>query len=162
VPLELAKDLLAGEEVFLFLAGDDIFAYKGQSSTGKLIEDWLNSKAEHALVGAHKPGQDLSMYGVLDVNEDFELQRIVEKPAKGQAPSEHINVVKHLFSRSALDYLAEIKPSPSGEFYLTDIISIAKKHQETTLVSYNDNEWLDCGNLDGWLHANNYLYTRYS
>lgn len=161
VPLELAKKHLAQQENFIYLMGDDFFAYQDMPSTKKLILDWAKNDAKHALIGAKKPDNELYRYGVIETNNDGGFKSIVEKPPQGEAPSNYVSVARYLLNKSIFDYIDNVKESQSGELHVTEAINLAVIAGEAVLVSQNDDEWLDCGNLNGWLNANNYLNTRY-
>lgn len=63
--------------------------------------------------------------GVVELQDgSLGVQRIVEKPAPGQAPSNVASLPLYVFSRRLLDYLPEVKPSPRGEFELQDAIQM--------------------------------------
>jgi UTP--glucose-1-phosphate uridylyltransferase len=84
---------------------------------------------------------------------DF-LDKIVEKPAKGKAPSDLINISKYILSPEILPYLDKVKPDPiSGELYITDAIQMAA--QDHPIVVHRANGiYLDSGNTANWLRAN--------
>jgi NDP-sugar pyrophosphorylase family protein len=51
--------------------------------------------------------EDVSGFGVADVDEDLRISRFVEKPKKGEAPSNLANTGLYMFSREIREILAE-------------------------------------------------------
>jgi bifunctional UDP-N-acetylglucosamine pyrophosphorylase/glucosamine-1-phosphate N-acetyltransferase len=62
--------------------------------------------------------------GVVAINGDGQITKIVEKPAPGEAPSNIASLPLYVFSRRLLDYLPAVNPSPRGEYELQDAIQM--------------------------------------
>ncbi|MCG3211254.1 MAG: Bifunctional protein GlmU [Anaerolineae bacterium] len=62
--------------------------------------------------------------GVVALDGDGHITRIVEKPAPGEAPSNIASLPLYVFSRRLLDYLPEVKLSARGEYELQDAIQM--------------------------------------
>lgn len=160
IPLWVAKDHLDKTKPFILLMGDDfIDRYDEQSSIGGLISDWAASNAEHSLIGVEVPDSDVPKYGVIKMDDNRMLESIVEKPALKDAPSNMINVSKYVFSPSVFKYLDEYMANErtQDEYYITDVSNLLLVAKERILVAESHGHFLDGGNLDGWLAANNYL-----
>lgn len=69
-----------------------------------------------------------SRTGVVELNGDGQISRIVEKPAPGEAPSNVASLPLYVFSRRLLDYLPQVKPSSRGEYELQDAIQMLINH----------------------------------
>jgi NDP-sugar pyrophosphorylase family protein len=65
-----------------------------------------------------------SRTGVVDIADDGQIRRIVEKPAPGEAPSNIASLPLYVFSPQLLTYLPEVKPSSRGEYELQDAIQM--------------------------------------
>lgn len=158
VPIWMSKDLV-GDEPFVVLMGDDfILRHDGGSSVASLIEAWLASDSEHALLGVEIPKKEVNRYGVLKFDENNHLQSIVEKPDINVAPSSMINVSKYVFSPSIIGQLAKYMATPqSGEYMLTEVVDIAIEQGKACMVVPAHGVYLDGGTVEGWLYANNYL-----
>lgn len=159
VPIWQVRDLLTDDEPFVVLMGDDIILrHDGMSSVDALINYWLRTDSEHALLGVDVPTREVSKYGVLKVSDAGTLEYIVEKPSEKDAPSTLINVSKYVFSISILkpmaDYMAKTR---EGEYMLTDVVDDAISDGETCQVVPARGVYLDGGTVEGWLNANNYL-----
>ena len=99
-PVKKAEKLIGHDEPFIVLNGD-IFAdidYK------KLLE---THRRNNALVTmALCSVEDPCSFGVVEIHGD-NIKRFVEKPAKGQAPSNLINAGAYIFSPEIFDYIPE-------------------------------------------------------
>src|SRR5579864_316428 len=67
-------------------------------------------------------GQDVSKGGAVFVNEQMELIDLREKPKPGEPTSPWYNSGLYAFRPSIFDFTAKLKPSPRGEYELTDAI----------------------------------------
>ena len=69
-----------------------------------------------------KYDEDCSKGGAVFVNERFELVDLREKPKPTEPTSCWYNAGVYAFRPSIFDYTAKLKPSPRGEYELTDAI----------------------------------------
>jgi len=158
VPVMLAKDYVKDEEAFLVLMGDDfVYSSNQTSEIAKMIDGFKHSAAQAAVTCVHKPTELLHKYGVVESvwegGWQF-LQRIIEKPALGQAPSNLVNISKYIFGPEIWPILAKQTVNPSsGELYITDTVqALALDHK--VLVHEPAGVYLDGGCPLGWLLAN--------
>ena len=69
-----------------------------------------------------KRSDDVSQGGAVFVNEKFELTDLREKPKPGEPTSPWYNAGIYAFRPGIFDYIAKLRPSPRGEYELTDAI----------------------------------------
>jgi dTDP-glucose pyrophosphorylase len=67
-------------------------------------------------------GEDVSKGGAVFVNEQMELVDLREKPKPGEPTSPWYNAGLYAFRPSIFEFIARLKPSPRGEYELTDAI----------------------------------------
>ncbi|HEY7002094.1 MAG TPA: sugar phosphate nucleotidyltransferase [Candidatus Udaeobacter sp.] len=67
-------------------------------------------------------GEDVSKGGAVFVNEQMELVDLREKPKPGEPTSPWYNAGLYAFRPSIFGFIARLKPSPRGEYELTDAI----------------------------------------
>jgi dTDP-glucose pyrophosphorylase len=67
-------------------------------------------------------GEDVSKGGAAFLNDRMELVDLREKPKPGQASSPWYNAGLYAFRPSIFDFTAKLKPSPRGEYELTDAV----------------------------------------
>jgi UDP-N-acetylglucosamine diphosphorylase / glucose-1-phosphate thymidylyltransferase / UDP-N-acetylgalactosamine diphosphorylase / glucosamine-1-phosphate N-acetyltransferase / galactosamine-1-phosphate N-acetyltransferase len=88
-------------------------------------------------------GEDVSKGGAVFVNEQMELVDLREKPKPGEPTSPWYNAGLYAFRPGIFDFIAKLKPSPRGEYELTDAIRdlahSGKKVQALELTG----EWAD-------------------
>jgi UTP--glucose-1-phosphate uridylyltransferase len=95
---------------------------------------------------------------VIDLNQQGNFAGIVEKPTPENAPSNLINISKYVFPPRLLELVLEFSgddaPTHGGEYYITDPINEFVRTGGCVKVVKAGGEYLDGGNLAGWLHAN--------
>jgi dTDP-glucose pyrophosphorylase len=67
-------------------------------------------------------GEDVSKGGAVFLNDEMELLDIREKPLPNELTSEWYNAGLYTFRPSIFEFTAKLKPSPRGEYELTDAI----------------------------------------
>ena len=67
-------------------------------------------------------GEDVSKGGAVLVNEQMELVDLREKPKPGEPTSPWYNAGLYAFRPSIFEFIEKLKPSPRGEYELTDAI----------------------------------------
>lgn len=86
-----------------------------------LVETWSSQSPEAILTTLPVGPEEIVRMGIVALDGDT-ITRIVEKPTLEQAPSNIGSVPLYIFTRRLLAYLAEIEPSPRGEYELQDAI----------------------------------------
>jgi dTDP-glucose pyrophosphorylase len=88
-------------------------------------------------------GEDLSRGGAVFVNERMELVDLLEKPKPGEATSPWYNAGLYAFRPSIFKFIAKLKPSPRGEYELTDAIrELAHSGNKVKAIQLTG-EWAD-------------------
>lgn len=67
-------------------------------------------------------GEDVSKGGAVFVNDEMELVDLREKPKPGEPTSPWYNAGLYAFRPGIFKFIAELKPSPRGEYELTDAV----------------------------------------
>lgn len=84
------------------------------------------------------------------------LKRIVEKPRRGDEPSNFVVAGAFLLSQSIFDVLARLGTSPRGEIELTSALtSVASMGEKVGLVEVHP--WVDAGRREDFLRAQELL-----
>jgi UTP--glucose-1-phosphate uridylyltransferase len=154
IPVSLVVPLLGKNESAVVLMGDDcIYRNDAGSEVARLIEA---AGKDCSMLGVQISPQDVSKYGVLDINHAGEFIRIVEKPAIDEAPSNMINVSKYVFNHKALKLIEQYAKvdKQSGEYYITDPINQYVSEGGRLAVCKAEGQYLDSGTVEGWLKAN--------
>lgn len=126
------------------------------------IEEYQEATGEadvSAMLGVEVPREEVSRYGVLSVDDAGNLTGIVEKPSVEEAPSNLISPGYYIFSprlvQLMVDYVHENDFGPDDQEYLVpDPIATYISQGGIVRTVPATGEYLDGGNLKGWLHAN--------
>jgi dTDP-glucose pyrophosphorylase len=88
-------------------------------------------------------GEDVSKGGAVFVNEQMELVDLREKPKPGEPTSPWYNAGLYAFRPSIFEFIEKLKPSPRGEYELTDAIrDLAHSGKKVQAVELTG-EWAD-------------------
>src|SRR5947209_7825528 len=133
--VELAKHFAANEP-FVLGYGDILVAPENYKRIVELSDD------VEAVVSVTR-GEDVTKGGAVFVNERMELLDLREKPKPGEPTSPWYNAGLYSFRPSIFDFTAKLKPSPRGEYELTDAIrELAQSGRKVKAVELTGN-WAD-------------------
>lgn len=154
VPVGLASEYIGeGEQAAVIMGDDFIYTTDGTNEVQRLLEA---AGDDGSMIGVNVAREDVSKYGVLELDDAGNYQHIVEKPSVEQAPSTLINVSKYVLPKEAIDAAVAISANPSrGEYEITDVINQYVANGGRMKVVEARGEYLDAGSVDGWLRANN-------
>jgi UTP--glucose-1-phosphate uridylyltransferase len=157
LPPMVAAPFIGGDD-FLLLSGDDLLLRAdGGSDLADLITARTTSGAAAALAASTVPGDAAHRYGVLmprDEGGRLMLDQLVEKPSGYTDPIAYAYISRAVLPNEILGYLADLEPAGNGEYQVTDAIQqMNAKH--STLIHPVTGRYLDCGDPQGWLAANN-------
>lgn len=126
-----------GDEPFAVLLGDDIVEAE-VPCTRQLIEQYERTAC--SVIGVQAVSPDLThRYGIVDPREKFErlykVNRFVEKPSQGQAPSNLAIMGRYILTPEIFEYLGRHEPGAGGEIQLTD--AIQKLNEDAGVYAYD-------------------------
>lgn len=154
--LLLAREF-AGSDPVLVAYPDDLFGRGGGglNCSAQLVDTWRKT-GRSVLAGEDLAGQDVSRYGVLDVEargDELVLKRIVEKPPRGEEPSTVVSWGRYLFTPDLFEALAEGRRGHGGgEYYHVGAIN-ALAARDRVSVRLIDVPRYDTGTPLGYLQA---------
>jgi len=120
-----------GDEPFALLLGDDVFD-EADPALGALIAAF--AATGKSVVGVQEvPPAHVSRYGIVNPPGPepatwWEVDRIVEKPSPGLAPSRWAVVGRYVLTPDVFDYLRKLQPGVGGEYQLTDALAAMAAH----------------------------------
>ncbi len=154
VPVGLVNDYVEpGESVAVIMGDDFLYNDDGTNEIQRLVEA---ADEGGAMIGVNIARENVSKYGVLQLDSDGNYQKIVEKPSAEEAPSTLINISKYVLPKAAIEAAVSIPVNPSrGEYEITDVINQYVVAGGSIKVVEAKGEFLDCGSVEGWLYANN-------
>lgn len=155
IPAALAfKELKKGESV-AFVQGDAFYySQEGKSELAHLIA--ATPEGASSILSSEVPRDTVGQYGVIDFDQATgTFLGIVEKPSIDQAPSNTINHGNYILNYDIMTKTFEYcQLNVSGEYFITAVISQFVLEKNIVTVVPAQSEYLDCGNVYGWLHAN--------
>jgi dTDP-glucose pyrophosphorylase len=137
--VELAQDFVDNRP-FILAYGDILVA----PANYKRVVD-LSDDVEAILTVTR--GEDVSKGGAVFVNEGMEVLDILEKSDRRSGLSEHAvpfyNAGIYAFRPSIFDFTAKLKPSPRGEYELTDAIRELAQSSKKVKALELTGQWAD-------------------
>lgn len=126
-----------GDEPFAVLLGDDIVEAE-VPCTRQLIEQY--EQTGRSVIGVQPVSPDQTdRYGIVDPGETVgrlvQVNRFVEKPPKGQAPSNLAIMGRYVLTPEIFGYLGQHEIGAGGEIQLTD--AIQKLNVEQGVYAYD-------------------------
>jgi dTDP-glucose pyrophosphorylase len=133
--VELARDF-ADNRPFILAYGDilvDPVNYKLVVDLPDYVEGFLTVTR----------GEDVTKGGAVFVSDEMDLVDLREKPKQGEPTSPWYNAGLYAFRPSIFDFTAKLKPSPRGEYELTDAIrELAQSGKKVKAIELTG-EWAD-------------------
>jgi UTP--glucose-1-phosphate uridylyltransferase len=161
IPVALIYPHLKKGESVLYVMGD-AFCHTpdGSSEFMRLISN--TPAGGVGLMSAPVPMEEVSRYGVIDFDEDTgAFHGIVDYPQSDQAPSNQINLANYVLNYDVMTKTHQYcQLDVSGEYFLTMVVSQYVLDGGLVTVTPAQGEYLDCGNVHGWLHANQLIVNR--
>lgn len=149
-----ARRLIANEP-FAVILPDDVIA--GETPCLQQMVDAYEETGGSMVAAMEVPSDKASSYGILDVAEDHgslvNVRGMVEKPARGEEPSNLAVIGRYILTPDVLRNLNKIKQGAGGEIQLTD--AIAQEIEEGRKVNglRFRGQRFDCGSKAGFLQA---------
>ncbi len=145
----IGKDFVGGDKVALIL-GDNIFYGSG---LGNLLK--AHSNPDGGRVFAYHV-TDPERYGVVEFDNDFKAVSIEEKPAKPK--SNYAVPGLYFYDNEVLGIAAELKPSPRGEYEITDVNRIYLQRGKLHVgILDRGTAWLDTGTFHSLMQAGTFV-----
>lgn len=152
-----AREIIGDDEPFALLLPDMLHHAKGgKGCLAEMIEAYNEHGGNHIAV-APVPEDQTHQYGIVGV-EDVKakvskITGMVEKPAKGTAPSNLHITGRYILQPTIFDLLANQSKGAGGEIQLTDSM-IALAGREDFFAVRFDGDIYDAGSKIGFLAAN--------
>jgi len=133
--LDLARNFV-GDSPFILSYGDilvDPANYKRVIDLGKDVEGVVTVTR----------GEDVTKGGAVFVNDQMELVDLREKSQPGEVKSPWYNAGLYAFRPSIFEFTVKLKPSPRGEYELTDAIRGLAQSRKKVKALELMGEWAD-------------------
>src|SRR5579859_4966320 len=145
----IGKPFVGTDPVALVL-GDNIFYGAG---LGKQLEK--NTRPDGGIVYAYQVS-DPERYGVVEFDTNNKAISIEEKPAKPK--SNYAVPGLYFYDNSVVDIAAALKPSPRGEYEITDVNrEYLRRGRLKVSILDRGTAWLDTGTFDSLMQASQFV-----
>ncbi len=134
--VELARDF-ADNRPFVLAYGDILV----DPANYERLVDHLSDDVEAMLTV--RRGEDVSKGGAVFLNEEMDLVDLREKPKPGEPTSPWYNAGLYAFRPGIFEFTAKLKPSPRGEYELTDAIRDLAQSGKKVKALELTGEWAD-------------------
>ena len=144
-----------GNNPFAVILADDIILTKKQGCLKQMTNKY--DDLQSSIVAIEKVNKNLVQeYGIIggykNDKNDWELDKIVEKPKIEEAPSDMGVVGRYILTPSIFDILENTKTGSGGEIQLTDAIATQIIKEKVYAYEFRGKRF-DCGNKLGFLKA---------
>ncbi len=151
-----ARDIV-GDEPFAVVLPDELVLNKPGCLAQMIAAANKLPEKSNVLAVQEVPADQTHQYGICGVGKRdgkmFEVDGMVEKPAKGTAPSNFSITGRYILQPEIFKILATQERGAGGEIQLTDAMIGLSKTQKFYGVEF-DGERHDCGSKSGFLRAN--------
>lgn len=149
-----ARDLV-GNEPFALLLPDMIM--QSETSCLKGMVELYGHTGDNIIAVQECDPEEAHKYGIVgkgtEAHTGFEITEMVEKPAKGTAPSNFYINGRYILQPEIFDILEHQERGAGGEIQLTD--AMKKLGEQQKLFGYHyQGETYDCGSPEGFVEAN--------
>ncbi|MCB1476532.1 MAG: UTP--glucose-1-phosphate uridylyltransferase GalU [Rhodobiaceae bacterium] len=152
-----ARELVGNEPFALLLP--DVLVKHDKSCLAQMIEAHASLGEDANMIAVEEVAEDQThQYGVVGIGEEraertFSLTQMVEKPAKGTAPSNLIITGRYILQPEIFDLLENQAPGAGGEIQITDAMITLNSQQPFYAYRFLGRTF-DCGSKSGFLAAN--------
>ena len=140
-----------GNEAFAVMYGDNLMYSSGKPVLKQLID--MAEANDCSVIGCMNIDLKLSnKYGMIKLNEDGTIKKIVEKPDASNSPSSLAGLGRYIVKPEIFDYLNMIE-EVNGEYQFTDAMTLMMQEYKF-LPCQIIGKYYDIGSKEGFLKAN--------
>jgi UTP--glucose-1-phosphate uridylyltransferase len=155
-PLLAVKDLIAENEAFIYMFGDDLML--ADKPVSKQIIDLYHEQTPTAINCTWKvPWEEVASYGTIrfkgEPKKDGEIAQICEKLPRDKAPSNTIQLGRFLFTHDVIEAAQQTNTGKDGELWISDILNHLINQGKTVLAHEIEGVWLTTGDPLSFLKA---------
>jgi UTP--glucose-1-phosphate uridylyltransferase len=157
----LTGEPLIGDQAFGVLLADDMCV--NQQGVGVLAQmSELYNQFHCSIVAVMEvPDDQISAYGVISGDDMgnglYRVDKMVEKPAPEDAPSNLAVIGRYILTPDIFDIIRETPPGRNGEVQITDALQI-QANRGCVLAYKFQGQRFDCGSVPGFVEATNFVF----
>jgi len=155
----LTGEVLVGDNPFAVILADD-FCTNRPGVMNQMVNLYEQYQCSIVAVEAI-PDDQTNKYGIIEGEEIeaglFHISSMVEKPDPSLAPTNLAIIGRYILTPSIFDYIRDLAPSADGEIQITDAINEQAMHEKVLGYKFSGLRF-DCGGIEGYVKAINYIY----
>jgi len=155
----LCAEPFVGNQPFVTALGDSIIGMHAKSDIVQRMTRLFTEKQASAVIAFEKvPHEDVHRYGIakpVKEGEVFEIEDLIEKPSKSEAPSNLAVAARYVFAPAIFDAIKRTVPGKGGEIQITDAIRLMMKDggKAYGICLRGDERRYDIGNFQAYFRA---------
>ena len=156
----LTGDNLIGREPFAVLLADYLCINGDEGVLAQMVR--LYNQHHCSIIAIEEiPRDETHKYGIISGDEIepglIRVHEMVEKPDPQDAPSNLAIIGRYILTPDIFDILRATKAGKGGEIQITD--AIAEQARQGRVLGYKfKGRRFDCGSIEGFVEATNYVY----
>jgi UTP--glucose-1-phosphate uridylyltransferase len=154
---------LIGDEPFGVILSDDLCINKnGHGAMAQLVR--IYEKYRCCVVAVMEVSEkETHKYGIIDGHAIEEnlimISNMIEKPEPQNAPTNLAIIGRYILTPDIFDIIETTKPDKNGEIQITD--ALLSQAQNGMVLAYKlKGQRFDCGSIDGYVEATNYMHAQ--
>jgi UTP--glucose-1-phosphate uridylyltransferase len=153
-PALAARPWLSPGEPFYYMFGDDIML-ADVPVPQQMLEAFHQHQPAAVLATQWVPDEETHLYGCIQLKPGSprEIARIIEKPARGTAPSNWVQVGHFVFTAELFDVLSGSELGKAGELWLADAVDRLAS-RSSVIAQPIEGQWMAAGDPLRFLKAN--------
>ena len=156
----LTGETLIGEQPFGVILADDLCVGDPQGVMAQMVR--VFEKYQCSVVAVEEvPFEDVDKYGIVSGvrldDEHLRVDRMVEKPAPEDAPSNLAVIGRYILTPDIFDILRNTPPGKNGEVQLTDALQTQAEQGKVIAFRFHGRRF-DCGGIEGFVEATNFFF----
>lgn len=158
----LVGELLIGCEPFGVVLADDLCLVEaGEDSVLEQLVKIYRRFGKSVVAITEVPSADVHKFGVIEAKalEEglYTVSSMVEKPKAEEAPSNLAIIGRYVLTPDIFDELRHTPPGKNGEIQITDALCALARKGRVLAYKFKGLRF-DCGSVDGYVAATNYVY----
>jgi UTP--glucose-1-phosphate uridylyltransferase len=156
----LKGESLIGDEPFGVILADDFCTNSSIGVMSQMINIYKKYRSPVVAI-MEVDSKDVSKYGIIDGKEVedgiFMVSNMIEKPDPKDAPTNLAIIGRYILTPEIFQILKDTKPGKNGEVQITDALMELSKSSMVLAYKFKG-ERFDCGSVEGYVEATNFLW----
>ena len=158
----LTGETLIGDKPFGVILADDLCVGEPDNVMAQMVR--VYEKYRCSIIAMEEvPIEEVGKYGIISgqLLDDgcIRVERMVEKPAPQDAPSNLAIIGRYILTPDIFEILRSTPPGKNGEVQLTDALQTQATNGKVIAYRFQGKRF-DCGSVTGFVEATNFFFNR--